>query len=77
MPIIFCDNLTTSYKETFMYCSSYYETEENIYAKKSSDGKTIFWYTTNSDVNKEASNLQYNRQGTTYHVLAIGYKEEA
>ena len=77
MPIIFCDNLTTSYKETFMYCSYYFETQKNIYAKKTSDGKTISWYITNSDGSIQASNVQYNYSNTTYHVLAIGYKEES
>ena len=44
------------------------------YAKKSSDGKTIYWY---RDSGTSVPQLQANISGHTYYVLALGYKEES
>ena len=35
------------------------------YAKKSADGKTIFWYTNDA-------NMQFNNSGYTYYYRALG-----
>ena len=44
------------------------------YAKKSSDGKTIYWY---RDSGTSVETLQANSKNITYYVLALGYKEES
>lgn len=40
--------------------------DATVYSKKSSDGKTLYWYDTGNAVD------QYNESGVTYYFLAIG-----
>lgn len=58
---IACEYLTTKYKESLGLIQD--TAEERSYGKKSSDGKTIYWYTTGS--------WQYNDAGFKYYVLGI------
>ena len=54
--------ITTSYKKLY----SFNPTNNDIYAKLSSDGKTLQWYNTSS------ASAQLNSSGTTYYYAAIG-----
>lgn len=57
-----CQILTTSYQnKAGPYCL------RSNSAKKSSDGKTIYWYTTDSD-----ASYQINSSGYTYYWIAMG-----
>lgn len=62
--VVLCSQLTTGYVQ-YMGPSSYTDTASS-YGKMSSDGLTMFWYSTNS------SYSQYNDSNRTYHWLAIG-----
>lgn len=58
-------NLTTSYVKgngLGMHQDGY----NLVYGKKSSNGKTIYWYNTGTSAN------QFNSSGYTYHYIAIG-----
>lgn len=57
--------LTTSYTRYRGFLASTSGTS-SAYAKKSSDGRTIYWYHANNP------SYQYNAIDTTYYVLAIG-----
>lgn len=68
-----CSLLTTSFKQTFWFggdevhtSSGNTTTPARLFAKKSSDGKTISWYDS-SDMDE-----QYNRSTFTYYWLGIG-----
>lgn len=66
---IMCDALTTEYKNNIGFCCISTNGAPTRYAKKSADGKTIYWY-----IAKEAgfAHVQLNQQETTYYFLAIG-----
>lgn len=68
VPMILCDELTTSYSGSvgFMYCDSA-STQPARYAKKSSDGKTIYWYI-EGDGQAQA---QINQSDYKYYILGI------
>ena len=87
--IIITQDLTTSYKPCTGFYSGY-KSESDVtdyntigsYAKKSSDGKTIYWYNTQGSAFQcNVSNIQSGGSNTnkpmTYYILAIGYKEES
>lgn len=61
--------LSTSYKEIFSAAvsSNWYYT----YMKRSSDGKTLYWYSTNQS-GYETPTAQLNESGTKYYFVAIG-----
>ena len=40
--------------------------------KKSSDGKTFYWYTYNSNINNTSAANQLNESSIIYHYFAIG-----
>lgn len=69
-PIINCDLLTTEYKENMSFYDSTQSYANNDYAKKSEDGKTIYWYVANNTATGPSN--QYNNGGTVYTVLALG-----
>lgn len=58
---IACEYLTTNYKQSLGLIQD--TAEESSYGKKSSNGKTIYWYTTGS--------WQYNDAGFKYYVLGV------
>ena len=64
--VIFCDLLTTEYVSGagFLYNDS--SSQPTRYAKKSADGKTIYWYATGS------AYTQCNSTENEYYVLGIG-----
>lgn len=64
----YCPALTTSYVQQALFNNefNYDGTRYYTFAKKSSDGKTVFWYHT-YDAGK-----QYNYSSKTYLYLAIG-----
>lgn len=67
-PCAVCPHLTTSFTArgfSFIYNNG---DVSNFYAKKSNDGKTIYWYATDSGGNFSC----YNHQDYEYHWLAIG-----
>lgn len=64
--VVAIDGLTTSYKQGFGFFTN---TGNYSYAKKSEDGKTIYWY--NTETNSAAA-YQLNASGRTYRWLAIG-----
>lgn len=66
--VIFCDGLTTSYTQWIGFLFSSSSTHPTKYAKKSSDGKTIYWYTEGDSTAQAQLNLATN----TYYLLAIG-----
>ncbi len=66
---IFCDVLGTTYSEVAGFSFSGTNNGPGRFAKKSSDGKTIYWYL-NSETNVAQSQL--NAVNNTYYVLAIG-----
>jgi hypothetical protein len=69
LPDVFCSLLTTSFtSEGFAYGSA---DVSKFYAKKSNDGKTIYWYATDGGGNYSC----YNHQDYEYHWLAIGGDE--
>ena len=66
--IIFCEYLATEYR----YTMGFKEADEstsfvNTNAKKSADGKTIYWYVSGGD----NSSLQLNDKNKTYYFVAI------
>lgn len=66
MGLILTSQLTTSYQNGFGFGTYITGTSPaNLYASKSSDGKTIYWYSSSS------ANYQNNKSNTTYHWLAI------
>ena len=66
--VIFCDRLSTSYQSGKGFINTYETSLVTRKAKKSEDGKTIYWYVTGS----ESSGAQCDAEGNTYYVLAIG-----
>lgn len=69
--VIFCDGLNEEYVQ---YCGFFERFaklnggyDEYRYAKKSTDGMTIYWYTSLSN-----ADIQLNTAGDTYHFIAIG-----
>lgn len=70
-----CANLTTNYEKYkgFMYINA----ADYFFTKKSEDGKTISWYYNATYGAAEQFNKNDQYYNYTYHVLAIGYKEEA
>ena len=64
-----CATLTTSYTKNQ---GPYQDTEYNTYAKKSSDGKTIYWYAVYAYGSGRTSSQQLNYYGYVYHWIAIG-----
>lgn len=68
---IVCDLLTTSYKQSlgFFGTDVIDDTTNYSYAKKSADGKTIYWYQSQHPDN---ANCHFNDANTTYYVLALG-----
>lgn len=58
------NELTTSYKIYLGFTSA--SSDSKCYGKKSSDGKTIYWYDTNN------ASSQLNNSGITYYFFAIG-----
>lgn len=71
-PMFVIEKLTTSYtvgQPTFLGQTGYDGASYVCYSKKSSDNKTIYWYSTVS--------AQANDKNKTYYVLALGYKEES
>lgn len=76
-PFCICANLTTNYEN---YKGLYYYDNSgpvNTYVKKSNDGKTISWYYSYAGSAEGQFNRADQNYNFTYHVLAIGYKEEA
>ena len=73
-PFCMCANLTTNYEKYkgFMYVNA----PEYFFTKKSEDGKTISWYYNATYGAMEQFNRNDQYYNYTYHVLAIGYKEE-
>lgn len=67
--VIFCDTLTTEYKTTITagFVNQSNNNTPARYAKKSEDGKTIYWYAQGSNALD-----QCNYAGYTYYVLGIG-----
>lgn len=57
-------SLTTSYQQYAGFVDHLFQNQQNCYAKKSNDGKSIQWYG-----NDSASQL--NASGTTYYFLGI------
>lgn len=68
LAIAFLPVLTTSYQEDVIFPDSTYSnfTGYSTYSKKSSDGKTIYWYNTWNDEH------QFNTSNKTYNYIAIG-----
>lgn len=66
--IILCEHLTTSYSRNrgFLYAVGTGNVPEK-YAKKSEDGKTIYWY-----VEEGSPTTQNNVSGAIYYILALG-----
>lgn len=62
--IIACVVLTTAYQSGTGFYNSLWTGSR--YAKKSADGKTIFWYHSKSE------SAQYNSSNTEYYVIALG-----
>lgn len=67
--IITCDLLTTEYKEDMSFYDSTQQYSASDYAKKSADGKTIYWYV--ADTTDTGASKQYNSIGVTYTVFAV------
>lgn len=57
------DELTTEYTNSIAFS---YNNANYSWGKRSTDGKTLFWYNTRSGEG------QYNSSGLTYYVLFIG-----
>lgn len=57
------DELSTTYTNSVGFC---YSNANDGYGKKSTDGKTLVWYST------ESSESQFNDKNTIYYVLCIG-----
>lgn len=77
-PFCMCSNLTTDYKNNKgfqYYCNA--GAMEYLYVKKSEDGKIISWYYDHNNRATEQFNSSSPGSTVTYHVLAIGYKEES
>lgn len=71
-PMFVIERLTTSYTVGQPTLVSDFGYDGNLYicySKKSSDSRTIYWY--------NPIGAQANDNGSTYYVLAIGYKEES
>ena len=75
-PFCMCANLTTDYEnyKGFTYSAS---SSSYVFIKKSEDGKTISWYYNTTYNAAEQFNSNDSNYNFTYHVLAIGYKEES
>jgi hypothetical protein len=65
--IIYCDWLKTEYGLGAGFWNTAGSTACRPYAKKSEDGKTIYWYTAQGDASE-----QFNEAGAVYEILAIG-----
>lgn len=77
-PFCMCSNLTTDYKSNKGFQYHWNEgTMEYLYIKKSEDGKTISWYYDHNNRAEEQFNSSSPGATFTYHVLALGYKEES
>ena len=58
--------LTTEYQEPALFVSQYFNNYYSyISAKKSADGKTVYWY------NTDDAGVQFNYRGTTYYYIAL------
>ena len=58
--------LTTEYQYNALFVSQHYDNRYRyITAKKSTDGKTVYWY------NDFIANAQFNDLNTTYHYIAL------
>lgn len=68
MRAINCDYLTTEYKERMSFYDDSQQYSPKHYAKKSEDGKTIYWYVADDT----GVSRQYNSSTTVYTLLAIG-----
>ena len=66
---MFCDHLTTEYQYHFGFKEASNNDNNLNYAKKSADGKTVYWYI-NGDAATSFSQL--NHEYNTYYFLAIG-----
>lgn len=68
--VLLASELTTTFKQgfTLLDSTSQYNTW-NGWAKKSADGKTVYWYI---HAVKDVSTVQFNRSGTKYYYLGIG-----
>ena len=67
--VIFCNHLTTEYKGSSGFIEATSNTNLSRFAKKSADGKTIYWYVS-GDIASE--HHQLNNSVNTYYFLAIG-----
>lgn len=63
--------LTTSYQSGVGLGTDFTESGTQLYAKKSSDGKTIYWYSSNSNAGN-AIDAQLNKSGVVYYFVGIG-----
>lgn len=62
--IMIMDLLTTSF---VAYAGLGYNGGDDLYGKKSADGKTYYWYTTSG-----SSSYEFNEKNKTYYVIAFG-----
>ena len=65
---VFCEELTTEYTSGKGFYSELGETTPTRYAKKSNDGKTVYWYLSPSG----SYTTQLNASGYRYYFLALG-----
>ena len=63
VPYVLCDSLTTEYRKSSPYSGG---SAHDAFAKKSSDGKTIYWY------NRYSEDAQFNSDNYYYYYIAIG-----
>lgn len=64
--VLYTPLITTTDTQYGGFCE---EARNSCYGRKSSDGKTFYWYTTNTSYGGSAQN---NASGTTYYYTAIG-----
>lgn len=64
--------LTTEYQLNLGPGNTYWSGtgDVDLYSKKSSDGKTIYWYAHN--LSRDVASNQYNTLGATYYYIAFG-----
>ena len=65
--VVFCDLLTTTYQVNAGFHLNCNDETKPRFARKSEDGKTIYWYVAGNDAIS-----QCNLQNHTYYVLGIG-----
>lgn len=68
--IMLCDKLTTEYVKGVGIADDNWN---HNYAKKSADGKTVFWYASYTGASiQEGRTLQLNNEHNTYYFIGIG-----